>query len=239
LGTFALFFMGIAAVTPLTVIVGGESLGFGQVRQLGTPVGYLLAALVLAVFAVGVAAMARHVPNSGAFYSYVAAGLGRPLGVATAAIALVSYNAIQIGLFGLFGIAVTAALRIFGVPGWWSLWAVLGWVVITVLGQLKIRTNAGILAVLICAEILLVLVLDAVMLAHPADGVVRYEALNPGCWPPPPGWRRWSVRSPAWSASRSRSRSRHWHGTRGTPCAARSPGSCSSSRSSTPARDGP
>jgi amino acid transporter len=68
-GVPTLFFLGIAAVTPLTVINGGQSLGFGQVKQLGTPVGYLVAALVLAVFAVGLAAMARRVPNSGAFYS--------------------------------------------------------------------------------------------------------------------------------------------------------------------------
>ena len=178
LSVAALFFMGIAAVTPLTVIVGGLSLGFGQIKMLGTPAGYLTAALVLAGFAVGVAAMARHVPNSGAFYSYVTAGLGRPLGVSTAAIALVSYNAIQIGLFGLFGVAATAALTAFGLPGWWSLCAVLGWAVIAVLGQLKIRTNARILGLLICAEILLVVVLDSVMTAHPADGIT-FEALNP------------------------------------------------------------
>jgi hypothetical protein len=66
-GVPSLFLLGVAAVTPLTVING-----FGQVKQLGTPVGYSLAALVLAVFAIGLAAMARHVPNSGAFYSYVA-----------------------------------------------------------------------------------------------------------------------------------------------------------------------
>jgi amino acid transporter len=77
LSTTRLFAYGIGAVTPLTVIVGAMALGFGQVRQLGTPIGYLLAAAVLAVFAVGLAAMARHLPNPGAFYAYVAAGLGK------------------------------------------------------------------------------------------------------------------------------------------------------------------
>jgi amino acid transporter len=179
-GTPTLFYLGIAAVTPLTVINGGQSLGFGQVKQLGTPIGYAITALMLGVFAVGVAAMARHVPNSGAFYSYVAAGLGKPLGAATAGIALVAYNALQIGLYGAFGVAATAALDVFGVPGWWSLWAMLGWAAITLLGQLRIRTNAVLVAVLVAAEILLVLVLDAVMLTHPANGVVSYDALNPG-----------------------------------------------------------
>ena len=178
-GVPTLFVLGIAAVTPLTVINGGQSLGFGKIQQLGTPVGYAVAALILGVFAVGLAAMARHVPNSGALYSYVAAGLGKPMGAAAAGIALVAYNALQIGLYGAFGVAATAALRLFGVPGWWSLWAMLGWAAVTLLGQLRIRTNTRLLALLVLAEILLVLLLDTVMLAHPADGQVRFDALNP------------------------------------------------------------
>ena len=63
--------------------------------------------------------------------------------------------------------------------GWWSLWALFGWAAITVLGQLRLRTNAVIIGALVAAEILFVLVLDAVMLAHPAGGVVRYDALDP------------------------------------------------------------
>src|SRR3954453_7584789 len=95
-GAPTLFYLGIAAVTPLTVIVGAQSWGFGRLQQLGTPVVYAMAAMILAVFAVGLAAMSRHVPNSGAFYSYVAAGLGRPAAAGTAAVALVAYNAVQI-----------------------------------------------------------------------------------------------------------------------------------------------
>ncbi|UQU62539.1 hypothetical protein COUCH_26355 [Couchioplanes caeruleus] len=167
-------------MTPLTVINGGQSLGFGQVQQLGTAVSYSIAAVLLAVFAVGLAAMARHVPNSGAFYSYAAAGLGKPMGAATAAVALVAYNAMHIGLYGAFGVAAATALKQFGMYGGWSLWAVAGWAAITVLGQLRVRTNAAILAILIAAELLLVIVLDAVMLAHPHDAVVRIDALNPG-----------------------------------------------------------
>jgi amino acid transporter len=179
LSSTRLFAYGIGAVTPLTVIVGGLSLGFGQVRQLGTPVGYMLAAAVLAVFAVGLAAMARHVPNSGAFYSYVAAGLGKPLGAATALIALIAYTALQIGLYGAFGPAADHALRLAGIREWWSLWALLGWAAITLLGQLRLRTNALIIGALVTAEIAFVVAVDVVMLAHPAGGVMHLDALNP------------------------------------------------------------
>jgi amino acid transporter len=179
LSTWGLFFLGIAAVTPLSVVAGAIPLGYGQVRQLGVPAGYTVVALVLALFTVGLAAMANHVPNSGAFYSYVAAGLGRPAGVATAMIALVAYNSMQIGLYGAFGVATAAALAIVGVQAYWGVWVLIGWLAVGLLGQLKVRINARILGVLICAEVLIVLILDAAMVRHPADATVRYDTLNP------------------------------------------------------------
>lgn len=174
-----LFALGFGAVTPLAVIIGGVSLGFGQIQQLGTPLGYLLAAAVLAVFAVGLSAMARHVPNSGALYSYVAASLGKPLATGAALIALVAYTSMQIGLYGAFGPAVDAALRLAGIDLWWSLWAVIGWAAISLLSQLRLRTNAMIIGALITAELAFVVVVDAVLLTHPYGGTLHFDALNP------------------------------------------------------------
>jgi amino acid transporter len=187
LGTSGLFFLGIAAVTPLSVVAGAIPLGYGQIGQLGIPAGYTVVAVVLALFAVGLAAMANHVPNSGAFYSYAAAGLGRPAGAATAMIALAAYNAMQIGLYGAFGIAAATAMSLVGVHAYWGVWILLAWLAIGVLGQLKIRLNARILGVLICAEVLIVLILDAAMVAHPAGGTVRYDTLNPALLANPAG----------------------------------------------------
>ena len=72
----------------------------------GVPLSFLILAVALALFAVGYAAMSRFVANAGAFYSYLAHGLGPTWAVAGAFVALVSYNAIQIGLYGLFGSAL-------------------------------------------------------------------------------------------------------------------------------------
>jgi amino acid transporter len=142
LGTWALAAIGIAAVTPMSVVAAGIPLGFGQVQQLGIPAGYALVALVLAVFVVGLSAMARHVPNSGAFYSYVSAGLGKPLGVGTGGVALVAYSAMHIGLYGAFGVAAVAAMHLFGVDTNWRVLVFAAWLAIAVLGQLRTRRNA-------------------------------------------------------------------------------------------------
>ncbi|MBG0564816.1 APC family permease [Actinoplanes aureus] len=179
LGTWPIFVIAVSAMTPLTVVAGALPLGYGQVEEKGIPVAYMLVAAVLGVFAVGLAAMARHVPNSGAFYAYAAAGLSRPAGVGTAFVALLAYNAMQIGLYGAFGVAAHHVLAAFGVEISWVIWALLGWALIAVLGRLNIDLNARILTVLVCAEVLIVLILDAVMLANPAGGTVTFDTLNP------------------------------------------------------------
>ncbi|WP_229073296.1 amino acid permease [Actinoplanes sp. DH11] len=180
LGTWPIFVIAVSAMTPLTVVAGALPLGYGQVEEKGIPVAYMLVAAVLGVFAVGLAAMARHVPNRGAFYAYAAAGLSRPAGVGTAFVALLAYNAMQIGLYGAFGVAAHNAMAILGVEISWVVWALVGWALIALLGRLNIDLNARILTVLVCAEVLIVLILDAAMVTHPAGGTISFETLNPG-----------------------------------------------------------
>jgi amino acid transporter len=179
LGTWPIFIIAVSAMTPLTVVAGALPLGYGQVEEKGIPVAYMLVAAVLGVFAVGLAAMARHVPNSGAFYAYASIGISRPVGVGTAFVALLAYNAMQIGLYGAFGVATHNALAIFGIEISWIICALIGWAVITILGRLDIDLNARILTVLVCAEVLIVLIFDAVMIGNPAGGTVTFDTLNP------------------------------------------------------------
>jgi amino acid transporter len=179
LGTWPIFIIAVSAMTPLTVVAGALPLGYGQVEEKGIPVAYMLVAAVLGVFAVGLAAMARHVPNSGAFYAYASIGISRPVGVGTAFVALLAYNAMQIGLYGAFGVATHNALAIFGIEISWIICALIGWAVITILGRLDIDLNARILTVLVCAELLIVLIFDAVMIGNPVGGTVTFDTLNP------------------------------------------------------------
>jgi amino acid transporter len=180
LGTWPIFVIAVSAMTPLTVVAGALPLGYGEVKEKGIPVAYMLVAAVLGVFAVGLAAMARHVPNSGAFYAYASIGISRPVGVGTAFVALVAYNAMQIGLYGAFGVATHNALSIFGIEISWIICALIGWALIAILGRLDIDLNARILTVLVSAEVLIVLIFDAVMLGNPAGGTITFDTLNPG-----------------------------------------------------------
>jgi len=84
LGVADIVFFVVAASAPLTVVAGGVPTSFAVTGLVGIPLVYVIIAVILLVFAVGYAAMSRHVANAGAFYTYVSKGLGHAWGVSTA-----------------------------------------------------------------------------------------------------------------------------------------------------------
>jgi amino acid transporter len=181
LGIPSVVFIVIAAAAPLTVVAGGATTGYAVTGVTGIPVAYLVVAAVLALFAVGYVAMSRRIVNAGAFYTYVARGLGRPSGVAAAFVALVAYNAMQIGLYGGFGAVLAQFLqaRYDWDVTWWAC-ALAGWAAVAVLGVLRIDLNGKVLAVMLIAECAVALLFDAVMLTQPInDAGVSFDTLAP------------------------------------------------------------
>lgn len=180
LGIPSVVFFVMAAAAPLTVVAGGATTGFAITGSLGIPVSFLVMAVILALFSVGYVAMSRHIVNAGAFYTYIALGLGKVPGVAAAFVALLGYNAMQIGLYGGFGAVLSdflAARAGWSVP-WWAC-ALAGWAIVGVLGLLWVDLNGKVLAVMLLAEIAVALIFDIVMLDHPADGRVSFTTLSP------------------------------------------------------------
>lgn len=180
LGLIHIFFFTVAASAPLTVLGGGVTTTFAVTGIPGVPLSFLILAVALGLFVVGYAAMSRHVANAGAFYSYLANGLGREWGVAGSFVALVAYNAIQIGLYGLFGVALSGFMtESFGLDLAWWVWALVALVIVGALGQLRVDLNANVLAVLLILEIIAVIIYDVVAFAHPATGSIGTEGLQP------------------------------------------------------------
>jgi amino acid transporter len=180
LGIPSVVFFVMAAAAPLTVVAGGATTGYAVTGIVGIPVSYLVVAVILALFAVGYVAMSRHIVNAGAFYTYVSRGLGRPAGVSAAFVAVLAYNAMQIGLYGGFGAVLADFLG--GRFGWSVPWwgcALVGWAAVGVLGVLRVDLNGRVLAVMLLLEIAVAVVFDVVMVSHPAGGVVEFATLAP------------------------------------------------------------
>lgn len=118
--------------------------------------------------------MSRHISNAGAFYSYAAQGLGRPMGLGVSIVALVTYNCMQIGLYGLLGFQVAEYLG-HGVP-WWAV--AIGFVVIVgTFGVNRLDFSAKVLGLLVALEFVMVAIFDVAAFQNPAEQVTAQPIL--------------------------------------------------------------
>lgn len=180
LGVPAIVFMIIAASAPLTVVAGGVTTSFAVTESLGVPLGYLVVAAVLTLFTVGYTAMGRHITNAGAFYAYISRGIGRPAGVGASLVALVAYNAMQVGLYGLFGFQLSLFVEAktgAHLPWWVFVFACI--IVVGILGTRRVDFSATVLGMLVALEFLCVIIFDAVSFVAAPEGVSTVP-LQPG-----------------------------------------------------------
>ncbi|MFJ9539415.1 APC family permease [Streptomyces sp. NPDC101225] len=180
LGTGGLLLSVLAATAPLMVVAGVMPTTFAVMGIVGQPLLFVALGVVLILFSVGYAEMSRHVHNAGAFYAYISRGLGGTAGAGAALVALVAYNALQVGIYGIFGFEVSGLLDKYAdaTVAWWipSLAAL---VVVGLLGWLKIDVNARVLGVLLVIEVILVVIFDVAAIGDPAAEGLSLHAFNP------------------------------------------------------------
>ncbi len=181
LGVPAVLFFVLAGVAPLTVAAGVIPTAYATTGLTGIPAAFIAVALILALFATAYVTMARHIVNAGAFYAFIARGLGKPLGVAAALVALLAYTFLQVGLYGAFGPnAATEAATHLDVHAAWWVWALAAWALVTLLGLARVDITGRVLGVLLTAEIVVILAETISGLAHPAGGSLSFATLSPG-----------------------------------------------------------
>ena len=175
IGPTTLWVLGVSASAPMTVLAGGVTSTYAATGVVGVPLSFLLLGAALGLAAVGPAALVRDTPpHAATFAALLAHGLGRGAGVAGAAVALVSYNAIQIGLYGLLGATLAALLA----GPWWA-WAGAAWVLLAAAGVARLHANTRVIAAVLAVEIA---VIGAVVLA------ALVAPAQPGAGWEPVGW---------------------------------------------------
>jgi amino acid transporter len=229
LGVLGVAFFVVSAAAPLTAMAGGAPVAMLLGNGPGIPAAYVVVSLILIIFSVGYTAMARHHTSTGAFYSYVARGLKQPAGGAAAIIALLGYNAMQIGLYGLFGAAASGFFSdVLGLNVPWWVFVFVAMAIIGVCGYRQVDLSAKILAVLVSLEFLIVLVLDVAILIKGGEGAAR-RSRRPRSPPRVSSAAQWpsrccstsprssGSRRPPSTARRRRTRSVRCHGRRSWP----------------------
>ena len=180
LGIPAVLYFILSAMAPMTVVAGVVTTMYAVTGLSAIGAAFVAVALVLAVFAVGYVAMARYITNAGALYAYISRGLGRSAGVGAALVAALAYNLLQVGLYGMFGPTLAGYLADkVGLDLSWWVYSLGAWLLVAILGVLRVDLNGRVLGVLLCAEIAVLLVLAIAGLGDPAAGV-PLTSLSPG-----------------------------------------------------------
>lgn len=179
IGTRDIVFMLVSAAAPLTIVVGIAPLALA-VGGVGAPAIYVAAGLGLALFAIGFMALTRHVHSYSGFYGYISKTLGRLIGLGSGLTAWMSYNGIQIGLYGLLGIQADLAVKsLSGVELPWWLYAVVAIGAVWYLGWCGIDVGAKVLAVLLTFETAIVAIVAAFVLAQGGAQGISFESFSP------------------------------------------------------------
>lgn len=184
LGVFHLFFSVMAWNAPLVIVVGVIPIMLVVGTGIGTPIAFITAGLIIAAFAVGFTRMARVLPNPGAFYSYITAGLGREVGLGSGLMALVGYFCAYAGTFSFGGVVLNSLIHnTFDGPDlpWWVL-GLLFWVAAGVLGYLRLDLSAKVLAVFLAGEVAVIVVYDVVVLAQGGASGLSAAPFETGNW---------------------------------------------------------
>jgi amino acid transporter len=156
IGLTAVIFMAVATAAPITAMVGNVPIAIGFGNGIYAPAGYLVATIVLSLFALGYSAMAKHITATGAFYGFISYGLGRVIGLGAGALTTLAYVVFEASLVGIFAFfADSFFTNHAGLDLPWLVYALLMLLANALATYFKINLAAGVLGVFLATEILM------------------------------------------------------------------------------------
>ena len=182
LSTPYIIFLVIAAAAPLASMIGNLPIAIERGTGPFVPIAFLVAGAILIAFTTGYAFIGRRVVSTGAFYTYVAEGLGKPLGVGTAYAAILAYTSFTFGLAAACGYFDGQVFLAVGLHVSWQLCTAAS---ILLTGFLNIRSmdvSSRLLAVIITVETAVLLVFDASVILAKGAAAFPLTSFAPAGW---------------------------------------------------------
>ncbi|SKB44082.1 Amino acid transporter [Arthrobacter sp. 49Tsu3.1M3] len=183
LGTADLVLAALAFAGPLAGTAGYITIIIAAGNGIGAPGTFIAVMAVLLLFSVGYGAMTRSVPNPGAFYAYITAGLGRRMGLGSSFLILASYVAIGVGFYGFAGLAVQGFVVSHGGPDipWW-VFSLMFWVLVGTLAYFRVDVSAKVLGILLVCEVVVVVAFDIAVFSQGGATGISFEPFTPAAF---------------------------------------------------------
>lgn len=179
IGTLSLVFLVIAAAAPLGASATNTPLIFSLGNGAAAPLDFVFIGVLLIIFSVGFTAMASHVTNAGAFYTYISMGLGKRLGTAAGYIAVAAYNLLTVYLVsagGTFAASIIEQELGLAIP-WWAASLILA-AIILLFSYFGIEGGTKFLMVCLVCEVTVLAVVDLNVLFQEGVGAYTMDAFS-------------------------------------------------------------
>jgi len=182
LSTQFIVFLVIAAAAPLASMIGNLPIAIARGTGANVPIAFLIAGTILIAFTTGYAFIGRRVVSTGAFYTYVAEGLGKPLGVGTAYCAIISYGAFTCGLAAACGYFDEQVFLAVGMKVDWTICAAVSVLITGILNYRSMDASSKLLAVIIVVETAVLVAFDGSVVLAKGWGAFPLASFAPSQW---------------------------------------------------------
>src|SRR5258705_2395136 len=179
LGVTWVFFLVISAASPVTSLLGAVPLGFVKGNGIGLPAAYALVTVLLICFAVGYAAINRRVINTGAFYTYIAQGIGRPPAIGAALLAVCAYTVNLAGIAGASGYFLHVILADLGLNVSWIWGTVPMLLLVGLVGYRSVHVSAKVIGTIMSLGFVALLVYDVEVIASKGLSAFPLHSFSP------------------------------------------------------------
>lgn len=180
---FTIVLMVTAAAAPLVVVSTYIPLSLAFGAGLAVPITYATATLILLVFTVGFAQMARRITASGAFYNFTTQGLGRPIGLGAGVTVMLGYSMISAAIQGGFGFFASLMLETYlGLSVPWWVCSIICLVLMFVIAYFRVTVAGRILGIALGLEVAVVFIVSAATILQGGTEGQMPQTLSPTEW---------------------------------------------------------
>lgn len=154
---FHIVFMVTAAAAPLVVVSAYIPISMSVGAGMSTALTYAATTLILLIFSVGFAQMAKRITSAGAFYTFATQGLGKAMGLAVGFTIMAAYSMISPAIAGGFGFYTALLLKThFGVDVAWYWCSIASLALMLLISYYRVTYGAKILSFLLIVEVLII-----------------------------------------------------------------------------------
>ncbi|MFC5993764.1 APC family permease [Pseudonocardia hispaniensis] len=181
IGLVGVVFMVVGFSAPIAGMTANLPVAVGFGNGIGAPGGFMIATVVLTFFSIGFVSLARHITAAGAFYTFIAKGWSKVLGLPAGIMSMCTYMLMEAGLIGLVSMYAKGTMSAqLGIDLPWEIYALVALATISLLSHRDISVAAKVLGLVLILEVALLLAMAfGVLFSGGGPDGILWTSLNP------------------------------------------------------------